>query len=313
MRVRSFLAAVLLHLTAVTLVAQSTPPAPPAVRWSGYIQAREIYQDQVGLTGSINRARLSAAGSVRGDVGWRVQGEFRTGSVGRAAGVSLQDAYIRWSKRALGVQIGQFKTPFTREFITSLTEVETADRAFVVDTLAPKRDIGIMADYTVGGRATFSAGIFNGDGQNVTANADSSLLGVARASYRVIPYLALGANVAHYFADSTRYGVDVNLETPWGVVRGEYIGQHFDVGGDDDHGWYLLAAAPVTPWLQPVVKYERFERGGATAVPLEAWRVGANVRPWGRATRITLEYISRTAGDPGTTRGLGLAQVQVIF
>jgi hypothetical protein len=48
-------------------------------------------------------------------------------------------------------------------------------------------------------------------------------------------------------------------------------------------------------------------------VPLKAWTVGANVRPWGRATRFTLEYISRTAGDPGITRGQGLAQVQVLF
>jgi phosphate-selective porin len=84
-------------------------------------------------------------------VSWRVQGEFRTGSAGRNASVSLQDAYVRWTRKSLGVQVGQFKTPFTREFITSLAEVETADRAFVVDTLAPKRDIGMMADYAVGG------------------------------------------------------------------------------------------------------------------------------------------------------------------
>ena len=213
----------------------------------------------------------------------------------------------------LGVQIGQFKTPFTREFITSLAEVETADRAFVVDTLAPKRDIGIMADYAVGGRGALTVGTLQWGRQNVTANADSSLMGVARASYRVIPFVALGANVAHYFGDSTRYGVDVNVESPWGVLRGEYLGQHRDAGGDDDTGWYVLAAAPVTPWLQPLVKYERFERGAVDAVPLKAWTVGANVRPWGRATRFTLEYISRTAGDPGVTRGLGLAQVQVIF
>ena len=302
----------LVSLAASGLAAQSGS-APPAVRWSGYIQARETYQSEVGLTGSVNRARVTASGSVRGDVGWRVQGEFRTGSPGRGASVSLQDAYIRWTRRSFGVQIGQFKTPFTREFITSLTEVETADRAFVVDTLAPKRDVGVMADYALGGRANLSAGVFNGDGQNVTANADSSLLGVARASYRIVPYLAVGANVAHYFGDSTRYGVDLNLESPWGVVRAEYIGQHFDAGGDDDSGWYLLAAAPVTPWLQPVVKYEQFERGAEAAVPLEAWRLGAHIRPWGRATRLTFEYISRTIGDPGVTRGMGLAQVQVIF
>jgi hypothetical protein len=303
----------LLPLAAATVAAQSSQQAPPAVRWSGYIQARETYQDEVGLTGTINRARLSAAGSVNGNVSWRVQGEFRTGSAGRGASVSLQDAYVRWTRRSLGVQIGQFKTPFTREFITSLAEVETADRAFVVDTLAPKRDIGVMADYAVGGLARFTAGIFNGDGQNVTANADSSLMGVARATYRVIPYFVLGVNAAHYVGDSTRYGIDAHLESPWGVVRAEYIGQHFDAGGGDDDGWYVLAASPVTPWLQPLVKYERFERGAAGAVPLKAWTVGANVRPWGRATRFTLEYVSRTAGDPGVTRGLGLAQVQVIF
>jgi Phosphate-selective porin O and P len=313
MSARLCVAVALLPLTAPSLAAQSNQSTPPGVRWSGYIQARETYQDEVGLTGSINRARLSAAGSVAGDVSWRLQGEFRTGSAGRSASVSLQDAYVRWTKQSLGIQIGQFKTPFTREFITSLAEVETADRAFVVDTLAPKRDIGVMADYAIGGLATFTAGIFNGDGQNVTANADSSVLGVARATYRVVPYFALGANVAAYFGDSTRYGVDANLESPWGVLRAEYIGQHFDLGGDDDEGWYVLAASPVTPWLQPMVKFEQFERGAVDAVPLEAWTVGANVRPWGRTTRITLEYVSRETGDPGVRRGLGLAQFQVIF
>jgi hypothetical protein len=287
---------------------------PATVRWSGYVQVRQTYQDGIGLTSSINRARLSAAGSVGGDVSWRVQGEFRTGSVGTGrASVALQDAYLRWVRGSFGVQLGQFKTPFTREFITSLAEVETADRAFVVDTLAPKRDIGLMADYAVGGRATLAVGVFNGDGQNVTANPDSSLLGLARATYRVIPFLALGVNAARYFPDSTRYGADVNLESPWGVLRGEYIGQHRDGGSEDDTGWYILGAAPVTPWLQPLAKYERFERSAPGAVPVEAWTLGANIRPWGRATRITLEYVARTAGDPGVRRGLGLAQVQVIF
>ena len=296
-----------------SLSAQSSS-APPPVRWSGYIQARQTYQDDTGLTSSINRARLTAGGSVRGDIGWRIQGEFRTGNAGAGrATVALQDAYVRWSDGKVGVQLGQFKTPFTREFITSLTEVESADRAFAVDTLAPKRDIGIMADYAAGGRGGVTVGLFNGDGQNVTSNADSSLLGVGRATWRLIPYVAIGANVAHYFGDSTRYGVDVNLESPWVVLRGEYLGQRRAAGGDDDRGWYVLAAAPVTPWLQPLAKYERFERGAADAVPRKAWTVGANLRPWGRATRFTLEYVSRTSGDPGATRGRGLAQVQVLF
>lgn len=167
---RAFFRVALHVIPLPSLYGQSS--TPPAVRWSGYIQARETYQSDIGLTSTINRARLSAAGSVRGNVAWRVQGEFRTGSAGTGrASVSLQDAYVRWTRGTLGVQLGQFKTPFTREFIVSLTEVETADRAFVVDTLAAKRDIGILADYSVGGLATLAVGVFNGDGQNVTANA----------------------------------------------------------------------------------------------------------------------------------------------
>ena len=295
----------------------SSSNAPPSVRLSGYIQGRLTGQEDVGLTGSINRARLSAAGSVAGDVSWRIQGEFRTGNVGTGrASVALQDAYVRWTHNTLGMQIGQFKTPFTREFITSLSEVETADRATVVDSLAPKRDIGLMADYALGGRATIVVGIFNGEGQNVTSNTDSTELGVARVTYRPTPFLMLGVNAARYFADSTRYGVDANVEAPWIILRGEYIGQHRDIlDVDDDKGWYALAAAPVRPWLQPLLKFEWFERSGVApdASKNRAWTAGVNLFPWGRATRFTLEYVSRKVGEPGVRRGLGLAQAQVIF
>ena len=300
-----------------TLAAQG-PSSPAAVKLSGYIQGRETYQDNVGLTGTINRARLAAAGSVSGNVAWKIQGEFRTGNVGTGnASVSLQDAYVRWTRNSLGLQLGQFKTPFTREFITSLSEVETADRATVVDSLAPKRDIGVMADYAIGGRATISAGVFNGEGQNLTANRDSSVLGVARVTFRPLPYLLIGANAARYFADSTRYGVDASVEAPWIILRGEYIGQHRDLlDADDDQGWYALAASPLRPWLQPVLKYELFDRAGlfpAGTLKNRAWTAGLNLFPWGRSTRFTLEYVTRQVGEPGTRKSLALAQAQVIF
>jgi len=303
-------------LAAPPLLAQTASPAP-AVRLSGYIQARETYQDEVGLTSTVNRARLAAAGSVQEGITWRIQGEFRTGTVGTGrASVSLQDAYVRWARGPRGIQAGQFKTPFTREFITSLAEVETADRSTVVHSLAPKRDIGLMADYALGGRAAFAAGIFNGNGQNITTNPDSTLLGVVRASVRPIPFVSIGVNAARYFADSPRYGADVNLESPWLVLRGEYVAQHRDAAeGEDDDGWFALAAVPARPWLQPLVKVETFDRPSATdgSQRNRAWTVGANLFPWGRATRLTLEYVSRKVGTPGVRRGTALAQAQVIF
>ena len=103
-------------LVASTLSAQTpaptTPPPPPPVRFTGYVQVRETYRDEVGFNASINRARLSAYGTVAQDVTWRIQGEFRTGSVGTGkASVALQDGYIRYKPGQLGIQAGQFKPP----------------------------------------------------------------------------------------------------------------------------------------------------------------------------------------------------------
>jgi hypothetical protein len=135
-------------------------------------------------------------------------------------------------------------------------------------------------------------------------------------TYRPARFLVLGANVGHSFSDSTQYGVDASVETQGIILRGEYLGQHRDgLGSEDDRGWYGLAAAGLRPWLQPVVKYEWFDRAGIAPGSNKdrAWTGAVNLFPWGRSTRLTLEYVSRKVGTPGVRRGLGLAQAQVIF
>lgn len=293
----------------------SQAQAPSPVKLSGYIQAREVYQSNIGLTASINRARLSASGGIVQGVTWRVQGEFRTGSVGTGrASVSLQDAYVRYNPGAWAVQAGQFKTPFTREFIASLADIETADRATAVDSLAPKRDIGLMAEYTYR-RIGVWAGVFNGEGQNVTANTDSTMLGVARLAVRVLPQLALGVNGARYFGDSTRYGVDAAYEDDRFALKGEYLGQARDEGaGPDNWGWYGLGAVYVIPAVQAVAKYEEFARPAVTTtVKNRSWTAGFNVYPSGRNLRLTFDYLSRRIGEPGVRKARLLAQVQARF
>jgi hypothetical protein len=293
----------------------AAPPSAPSVRFTGYLQARETYRDEVGLTGSINRARLTAYGGLARDVTWRVQGEFRTGAVGTGkASVSLQDAYIRYRTGNFGIQAGQYKTPFTREFITSLADVETADRSTVVDSIAPKRDIGVMADYAIGPSATLILGVFNGEGQNVTANADSSLLWVGRATVRPIAYLTLGGNFAQYGSDSTRYGVDLSLEYQGAALKGEYIGQHRDGGGLDDKGWYAQGTYRVLPWVQFVLKQEDFRRSAISeAVRNQGTTGGVNVEFGGGKVRLLGNYVSRKIGTPGVRHGMAIAQAQVKF
>ncbi|HEU4649704.1 MAG TPA: porin [Gemmatimonadales bacterium] len=303
-------------LAPATVRAQSSAPASPPVRFSGYLQARETWQQDVGLTASINRARLTASGAIVDGVTWRIQGEFRTGNVGTGrASVSLQDAFIRYAKDTWGVQAGQFKTPFTSQYVMSLTLVETADRAAVVDSLAPKRQIGFMGEYTFAKRVSVYGGVFNRNGQNVTTNSDSSSLGVGRLVVRVLPQLSIGTYGARYFGDSTRYGFEANVETPRFVARGEWLAQSRDgFGGPDDKGWYALAGYFVAPGVQVVGEYEEFRRD---AISLQqknrAWTAVLNLYPWSRNTRIVLEYVSRKIGDPGVRKGQVLGQFQVVF
>jgi hypothetical protein len=90
MVVRFVMAGILIAPMAPNAVAQTPAAATSPVKLSGYVQARETYQENIGLNGTINRARLAASGSAAGNITWRVQGEFRTGNVGTGkASVSL--------------------------------------------------------------------------------------------------------------------------------------------------------------------------------------------------------------------------------
>ncbi len=214
--------------------------------------------------------------------------------------MSLTDAYIRWSRQAFGVQVGQFKTPFTREYLASIADIESLDRSTVVDSLAPKRDIGIMADYQFGKYLNLTAGAFNGDGQNVTTNRDSSVLGVTRMTVRPIPELSISGNLAAYFGDSLRYGADVSFENKVIVARGEYVGQSRDsLGGKDDWGWFALGGVRVKPTVQLVGKYEWFKRDQINVQQRNrAWSAGVNWYVVTSVVRLSAFYVSRKIGDP---------------
>ena len=301
--------------------APSTAPAPAAasaspVKLGGYLQTRLVYQSRAGLTATLNRARLQATGVIGSGFSYRIQAEFRTGSVGTGkASASLTDGFIRYVHQSLGLQVGQFKTPFTEEYLMSIADVESLDRSTVVDSLAPKRDIGIMADYQAGKHLALSVGAFNGEGQNVTSNRDSTLLGVARLSVRPIPEVTLAANVARYFGDSTRYGADISLETPRLVARGEWLAQQRDsMGGKKDHGWWVLGGYRVVQAVQLVGKYEDFRRDAiSTSQRNLAWSAGLNYYVIAPSVRLSVFYVSRKIGAPGIRLGSFETQAQVRF
>ena len=79
------------------------------------------------------------------------------------------------------VKVGQMKTPFTRQELTSDGALQFVDRSIVVDAFKPTYDIGAMLNGKIAeGLAYYYAGVYGGAGQTSTRNTNDNLF-VARA------------------------------------------------------------------------------------------------------------------------------------
>ncbi|HTK31978.1 MAG TPA: porin [Candidatus Saccharimonadaceae bacterium] len=301
-------------LVGASVEAVADPVAASAPRLGGYVQVRETVVRPTGLSASLNRARLSGDGVLPQHFSYRVLVEYESGGAARtAATVALRDAYIRWSLAPCAVNAGQFKTPFSREYTSSITVIETADRSTVVDTLAPKRDVGIMVEF-VKPLAGVWLGVFNGEGQNSVVNRDSTVLVVGRASVRPISQITLAGSVASYGPDSTRWGADASLEQSGFVLRGEWLTQHKRDRARDDAGWFVLAGYRIVPWLQVIARQEDFQRPGIGVTRrISATTGGLNIDLPGGRTRGIIDFVSRQAGFPRVRTNSLVAQLQVKF
>jgi hypothetical protein len=289
--------------------------APPKL--GGYVQAREAAQERVGLTASLNRARVSIDGPLPARFGYRLLVELEASAGSRApATVSLREAIIRWAPGALTLTAGQFKTPFSREYLLPVPVLETPDFAAVVDSLAPKYDVGAMAEYAFGPFATVSAGVFNGEGQNATANRDSTVMLLGRLVARPLAQLGLGASVARDGADSLRCGIEAVAEERGGMLRAEYITRHRRARAldQDDFGWYVLGVYRVTPRLQLLARQEDFRRPTiGIARRVRATTLGAIVEIAPNRVRLLLDGVRRASGPSQAGVETLIGQVQVRF
>ena len=123
------------------------------------------------------------------DVTWRVQGEFRTGSVGTGkASVALQDGYIRYKTRATWHPGGAIQDPLHQgvHHVAGRRRDRRPGhgRGFARAQAGHRRAGGLRHRHV----RTLMLGAFNGEGQNVTANTDSTLLWVGRATVRPVAF-----------------------------------------------------------------------------------------------------------------------------
>ena len=97
---------------------------------------------------------------------------FAPNSESADGGFTLEDYYVRLSREGFSIKLGQFKTPFSRQWMIYSGNFQFVDRSIVTKTFQFGRDRGITLN---GDRETFafSLGVFNGGG-NPTLGSGSN-------------------------------------------------------------------------------------------------------------------------------------------
>jgi len=282
----------------------------------GYLQARETYADGPGLTGILNRARITVEGPMPNHFSYRLMAEYEAAATSptSTAGVSLRDAFIKWTNGNWAATLGQFKTPFSREYLMSITIMETPDRAGI-ENLGPKRDIGLVAEYLLVPDLTISAGVFNGEGQNASFNRDSTVMVVGRIAGRPLPHVQLGVAGTASGSDSTRLGLEAGVDYGGFSARGEYMRLKRDAADNFDEGWYALATYRVAAGLSLVARQEAYDKrvGSPTLNQQDATTAGAFYDFPGGKMRAWLDWKHNKTRFPNLTQDSFVFQLQVRY
>lgn len=245
-------------------------------RISGFINMRYQYNDATETNSfDIRRVRLDLRGDIGQKVGYRVQ-------VDLAGSPRILDAYMTWKiSDWVGMQGGQFKTPFSLENPYSPTTLETMDNSLVITALAGYADVAAIAangrDIGLGFNGNFlkrdgfsiinwALGVFNGTGIN---RADNNKQKDLSGMLTINPVKNLALAAYHYNGwgyrepaggnfRRIRSGGGVKYDDGRWLVRSEYI--RGKTGGLHSEGAYAVAGYSIGGKVQPVLKYDYFQR-----------------------------------------------------
>ena len=189
-----------------------------------------------------------------------------------SGGGALKDMRLSFARnRAFVPTMGQYKVPFNREFLTSITAQQLVGTSIIDDYFRYGRDIGGGVYGFLGdGMIRYDAGVFQGEGANQKNDkGDTGMLWAGRVQASVIgekarkvrenfarkPTLMIGVAVAGIDVEDgsdgnigipsgeralesgtvTSFAADMNYRDPMFNVTGEYIGRwaNPDEGGVD--------------------------------------------------------------------------------
>jgi phosphate-selective porin OprO/OprP len=207
----------------------------------GFIQANfedgdvSAFEGRFGQTAlkdrfRLRRARINLTGDFAEQFDFKVEGDFENsdGLNSNRTAFEATDIFINWHQFPWAqVKLGQWKAPFGLEQLTPDTTLFTIERTLPTGAITPERQIGIQ----LWGKPfatiwpeqkdllTYYAGVFNGNGRNITNNDNNNFMYVGRLESTLFKskmwgesYLKLGADVLNSRDDQgTNISQSLNL------------------------------------------------------------------------------------------------------
>src|SRR5437762_958820 len=161
----------------------------------------------------LRRARINLTGDFAEQFDFKLEGDFENSDGLNASRTAFEatDIFINWHQFPWAqIKMGQWKAPFGLEQTTPDTTLYTIERTLPTGAITPERQVGIQLwgkplavigpDYA--DLLTYYAGIFNGNGRNITNNDNNNFMYVGRLESTLFKdvfgkgsFLKLGADI----------------------------------------------------------------------------------------------------------------------
>lgn len=298
---------------------------------SGYAQlGYQWSQDASGSDRSsfyIKRVRLSLSGSIYRQIAdYRIQMEL--------ASPRIVDAYVRIAPwRQFGVQLGQYKIPFSIENVDyGPLKLEAIDYPMALQALmglseqigadklsATGRDLGVTfygglwkcRDFTV---INYRIGVFNGAGINCWDNNRSKDISMR---LNINPTENLVVSGSYYRGEwgaehigRKRFAAGIAYEGRKWFARAEYVGGK--TGALLSDGYYAVAGWRISKYVTPLARYDVYRPDSDNSKSQQTnWLVGVDCPVWSHL-RLQLNYtLSHYAVSQNGRNDLSTVQVMV--
>jgi phosphate-selective porin OprO and OprP len=207
----------------------------------GFIQANfedgdvSAFEGRFGQTAlkdrfRLRRARINLTGEFAEQFDFKIEGDFGQGDGLNSSRTAFSgtDIFVNWHQYPEAqIKIGQWKAPFGLEQLTPDTSLYIIERSLPTGAITPERQIGIQ----LWGKPfagiwpdqkdllTYYAGIFNGNGRNISNNDNNNFMYVGRLESTLFKskmwgesYLKLGADILNSRDDAgTNISQSLNL------------------------------------------------------------------------------------------------------